>query len=226
MGKYRHIKTKRQARKKVKTAATLNHNKTVNNTYKNCIPTVESPIAAAWDNGKWFKEMREKRMKELGERYSKNGNGHRLNRKQPWYMLTKGKHWFKTSTTEEDGMKKKFIEPVDSEIKTLSKKYVIPKMGIAEKLHKIEQMKITKWEKKHPRPIKEGESDLFEKHFLPEWEAEREKEIERIRDFVVSAYDKNNAGGKVKQPTKKKPSAMLKSLSVTSDAEQPLKAAA
>lgn len=66
----------------------------------------------------------------------------------------------------------------------------IPKWGIAKIMKFVEDEKIAKWEKRHPRPIKEGNSDLFEKQFIPQWEADREKELTRIRDFVVSRYDK------------------------------------
>lgn len=66
----------------------------------------------------------------------------------------------------------------------------IPEWGIAKTMKFVEDEKIAKWEKRHPRPVKEGNSDLFEKQFVPQWEAEREKELERIRDFVVSRYDK------------------------------------
>lgn len=66
----------------------------------------------------------------------------------------------------------------------------IPTWGIAKVMKFVEDEKIAKWEKRHPRPIKEGDNDLFEKQFIPQWEAEREKELERIRDFVVSRYDK------------------------------------
>ena len=64
--------------------------------------------------------------------------------------------------------------------------------GIAWYCEQLVQHKTARWEKKHPRPIKENmnEPDLFEAQYIPKWEAERDAAIERIRNFVVSVYDK------------------------------------
>ena len=64
--------------------------------------------------------------------------------------------------------------------------------GIAWYCEQLVQHKTVRWEKKHPRPIKENinEPDLFEAQYIPKWEAERDAAIERIRNFVVSVYDK------------------------------------
>lgn len=64
--------------------------------------------------------------------------------------------------------------------------------GIAWYCEQLVQHKTARWEKKHPRPIKENvnEPDLFEAQYIPKWEAERNAAIERIRNFVVSVYDK------------------------------------
>ncbi len=64
--------------------------------------------------------------------------------------------------------------------------------GRAWYMEQMVQHKIAKWEKKNPCPIKQndGQQDLFEQEYLVPWKAERELAIERIRDFVVSVYDK------------------------------------
>lgn len=64
--------------------------------------------------------------------------------------------------------------------------------GTAWYCEQLVQHKTARWEKKHPRPIKENmnEPDLFEAQYIPKWEAERDAAIERIRNFVVSVYDK------------------------------------
>lgn len=87
--------------------------------------------------------------------------------------------------------------------------------GIAWYCEQIVQHKTARWEKKHPRPIKENvnEPDLFEAQYIPKWEAERDAAIERIRNFVVSVYDKLPLTGRYKESDNKfteKPVAELK----------------
>lgn len=68
------------------------------------------------------------------------------------------------------------------------------KMGVntAWYQEKLTQHKLAKWERKNPCPIKQdGESqDLFQDEYLIPWKAKREQALERIRDLVVSMYDK------------------------------------
>lgn len=87
--------------------------------------------------------------------------------------------------------------------------------GIAWYCEQLVQHKTARWEKKHPRPIKENvnEPDLFEAQYIPKWEAERDAAIERIRNFVVSVYDKLPLTGRYKESDNKfteKPVAELK----------------
>lgn len=79
------------------------------------------------------------------------------------------------------------------EIYKLHKKYLeYFKMGKADFMERMTKHKLAKWEKKHPRPIKENQNppDMFEEQFVKPWEKERDLALERIRDFVVSVYDK------------------------------------
>ena len=87
--------------------------------------------------------------------------------------------------------------------------------GIAWYWEQLVQHKTARWEKKHPRPIKENmnEPDLFEAQYIPKWKAERDAAIERIRNFVVSVYDKLPLTGRYKESDNKfteKPVAELK----------------
>lgn len=66
-------------------------------------------------------------------------------------------------------------------------------------MEQVVQHKIAKWEKKNPCPIKKDDSpDMFEEEFIVPWKAARDLAIERIRDFVVSAYDKLPLTGRFK----------------------------
>lgn len=54
------------------------------------------------------------------------------------------------------------------------------------------QHKLKRWELTHPKPWKwEGtQQDLFDREYFIPWKDAREKELERIRNFVNSVYDK------------------------------------
>lgn len=66
------------------------------------------------------------------------------------------------------------------------------KHGKAWFMEQVVQHKIAKWEKKNPCPVKPNQNppDMFEEEYVIPWKARREVELERIRDFVVSVYDK------------------------------------
>ena len=61
--------------------------------------------------------------------------------------------------------------------------YTLPKMNKQEYMEKLVQHKLTKWEKKNPKP----QQDLFDK--VEDWEQRKFIAEQRFRDFVVSAYD-------------------------------------
>jgi hypothetical protein len=71
------------------------------------------------------------------------------------------------------------------------------KMNHVEYMEKLTQHKLAKWERKHPKPCKDD--DLFKEEMIPLWEDERRKAEERLRDFVVSIYDKLPLIGRFKQ---------------------------
>ena len=69
-------------------------------------------------------------------------------------------------------------------------------MGKAAKMKAYEDEKMKKWERKHPKPC--PDDDLFKDEMIPAWEAEREQALIRIRDFVVSMFDKLPLTGRYK----------------------------
>ena len=69
-------------------------------------------------------------------------------------------------------------------------------LGEAAKYEAYVQDKLKKWEKKHPKPC--PNDDLFKDEFIPQWEHEREEALIRIRDFVVSMFDKLPLTGRFK----------------------------
>lgn len=80
-----------------------------------------------------------------------------------------------------------------------------------DKMKAYENEKVRKWEKKHPKPC--PEDDLFKDEFIPKWEKEHEEALTRIRDFVVSMFDKLPLTGRYKEGDNKfteKPVAELK----------------
>lgn len=74
--------------------------------------------------------------------------------------------------------------------------------GKAWYMEQVTQHKIAKWERKNPCPVKEDKQqrDLFEHEYLIPWKAKREQALERIRDFVVSVYDKLPLSGRFELP--------------------------
>ena len=86
-------------------------------------------------------------------------------------------------------------------------------LGKAAKMKAYEDEKTKKWERKHPKPC--PDDDLFKDEMIPAWNHEREQAIERIRDFVVSMFDKLPLTGRYKESDNKfteKPVAELKDI--------------
>ena len=72
-------------------------------------------------------------------------------------------------------------------------------------MEQVVQHKIAKWERKNPCPVKEDQNppDIFEQQYVVPWKEEREKALERIRDFVVSMYDKLPLTGRFQESDNK-----------------------
>ena len=143
-------------------------------------------------------ESRKRTVKHIGIPKSSmpsTGEWEQKKHKEPKSMCKKHTKWI---TIKENGVysriKKTFpstFPPIQRVVQTKE-----------EKMEIHERMKLEKWEKRNPRPVPEDgmEKDIFENQFVPEWEARREKEIQRIRDFVVSVYDKVKLNGRFEKP--------------------------
>ena len=83
----------------------------------------------------------------------------------------------------------------------VSEKKMWKNLGKAAKMKAYENEKVKKWERKHPKPCKDD--DLFKDEMIPAWEREREQAIERIRDVVVSMFDKLPLTGRYKESDNK-----------------------
>lgn len=168
-------------------------------------------------NGKWsdefikeYRKIKDARIAYLNSHYSgkyaaydKDGIGipqHGFRkRKQPWYMLTKGKCYnYKERKVGDTTIAKPWR--VESEISYFNDKYTPKKMKFAEKMERYTQEKLKKWEKRNPCPVSndDKEKDIFESQIIPEWKYKRDCALERIRDFVVSVFDKLQLSGRYK----------------------------
>ena len=74
--------------------------------------------------------------------------------------------------------------------------YTIHKMNRVEYMEALVKHKLAKWEHKNPKPA--GDDDLFKEEFVHPWVVARNQAEERIRDFVVSVYDKLLLTGRFK----------------------------
>lgn len=132
-----------------------------------------------------YTKIKNNRIEFLNNNFS--GKKHKK-RKTPWYMLTSGRVYNFEQHSEKFGQCVDFYR-VDSETKKLNKKNTInKKLKRAEFMEAMAQHKLAKWIKKHPAPC--DERDLFKYEFLDPWKEERDKALERFRDFVVATYCK------------------------------------
>lgn len=111
----------------------------------------------------------------------------------------KGEKWikFKDGSSKLVSWKYKSQHKDDTEYQ----KMLWKNLGKAAKMKAYEDEKVKKWERKHPKPC--PDDDLFKDEMIPVWEHEREQAIERIRDFVVSMFDKLPLTGRYKESDSK-----------------------
>lgn len=114
-------------------------------------------------------------------------------KKQPWYMLTKGKCKNYEERTMSWGQCVNNFK-VSSETKIMNERLVVKRMGKAAFMESVAQHKLKKWVRKHPAPC--DENDLFKKEHLDPWKEERDKALERFRNVVVSTYHKLKVYGR------------------------------
>lgn len=111
------------------------------------------------------------------------------------HTRTKGEKWIPSKDTHEYTLHKwdypsEYPNPQDYQ------KKLWKNLGQAAKMELYVQDKLKKWEKKHPKPC--PSDDLFKDEFIPQWEHEKEEALTRIRDFVVSMFDKLPLTGRFK----------------------------
>lgn len=119
--------------------------------------------------------------------------------KQPASLHKRIRGW-KTVYNEETGTYEKTYVDIPSNFP----KHTIKLWKNCTKQEKIDacvKHKLEKWERKNPCPVNTDglEKDLFEIQYLQVWNAEKEAAEKRIRDFVVSMYDKLPLIGRYKK---------------------------
>ena len=153
--------------------------------------------------GEYYKELKAKRQKYLNENYSgKTIKGHKIRRKQPWYMLTRNKCYNYEERKFDWGTKTEAFR-VESEYSKMYKRVEVPKFTKEELVIRLLSAKTDKWEKKNPKPEKEG--NLFYSQQIDPWIAEYEaahdkivkqldieKYTKRMADFILDSRSKHS----------------------------------
>lgn len=115
---------------------------------------------------KYYREIKAKRVAYLNEAYSgKSVKGHKRRRKQPWYMLTKGKCYNYEERKTSYGTRTDSFR-VKSEQKIFHDIYNIPKLTKEELVTRLLSAKMQDWEKKNPKPSKDN---LFYEQEIGPW---------------------------------------------------------
>lgn len=143
-----------------------------------------------------------------------------VNIEVPWGIVkgVKAKEWKnpKDGYPQPKPMMKKHIEKVYNKNTKMTEKIVVKStfpdshawekhlwknLSKQEKIDINVEHKLKKWERKNPCPVNtnDDQKDLFEKQYLPKWQAEKDLAEKRIRDFVVSLYDKLPLVGRYKK---------------------------
>lgn len=153
--------------------------------------------------GEYYKELKVKRQKYLNENYSgKTIKGHKVRRKQPWYMLTRNKCYNYEEKKFDWGTETKAFR-VESEYSKMYKCIEVPKFTKEELIIRLLSAKTNNWEKKNPKPEKDG--NLFYSQQIDPWIAEYEaahdkivkqlgieKYTKRITDFILDSRSKHS----------------------------------
>lgn len=120
-------------------------------------PNGNGPFGKASDD---YKELRAERKK-----YLRNNFRQKKRRKQPWYMLTRGKCYNYEQRKEPYGSRTDYFK-VESEYAQLYKRIIVPKFTREELIIRLLSAKMNDWEKKDPMPSKE---DLFYWEEIKPW---------------------------------------------------------
>ena len=175
-------------RRKVANLAAYSRQHTVNNIHKNKPHFEQKELTKVTFNDGKDVHLVQKAVKWKKEKYP-----------QPKSMMKKYTEWIynkETRMTEKVKVPSTFpTKKFDDYQKSLWKN-----LGKAAKMEAYTKDKLKKWEKKHPKPC--PNDDLFKDEFIPAWEKDREEALTRIRDFVVSMFDKLPLTGRFKMNEK------------------------
>lgn len=130
--------------------------------------------------GKYYREIKAKRVAYLNEAYSgKSVKGHKRRRKQPWYMLTKGKCYNYEERKTSYGTRTDSFR-VKSEQKIFHDMYNIPKLTKEELVTRLLSAKMQDWEKKDPMPPK----DMFYWQEMKPWISRWQHKFNQVTDAL------------------------------------------
>ena len=203
-------RVKQVRRKKVAALAAYSRTHTV----KNCtIPKTDNKIIevecpwnknhkiqtteekAIWNANNWYKKQRDA-VKEIirVNTYSKTNTAGKFKykgKRKPWYMLDSRKTYHYETRKKNFGDHTDFFR-IPSEAAEIYNRTIFRPKGRAWFMEEMVKHKTAKWEKKNPCPVKKDNNppDIFEQEYVAPWKEKRDLAIERIRDFVVSIYDK------------------------------------
>lgn len=137
------------------------------------------------DANKWYKEQRDAAKNNPDGKYKYKG------KRKPWYYLDTRKTYRYETRHKSWGDHTGFFK-VPSEASEMYNRTIFRPKGRAWFMEQIVKHKTAKWEEKNPCPVKKDQNppDIFEQEYLVPWKAKRDLAIERIRDFVISVYDK------------------------------------
>lgn len=172
---------------------------------RNCTIPSKKDVFVNWKDEELYKRTYNIKESENGEKvkeeiltlYNPNYSWKNPKEGYPQYkpMMKKHVEWIynkETHMTEKVHVASTFPTKKYEEIQ----KKLWKNLGKAAKMEFYTKDKLKKWEKKHPKPC--PSDDLFKDEFIPAWEKDREEALIRIRDFVVSMFDKLPLTGRFK----------------------------
>lgn len=116
--------------------------------------------------GDYYKELKAKRVEYLKNNYSgKIIKGHRIRRKQPWYILTHGK-CYNYEEREFSWGKHTAAFKIKSERQIFHERTIVPKFTKEELIIRLLSTRLKDWETKNPKPSKD---DLFYWQEIKPW---------------------------------------------------------
>lgn len=152
-----------------------------------CIPKTVAKTEFGKE-GDYYKELKAKRVAYLKSNYSgKIIKGHRIRRKQPWYMLTKGKCYNYEERKTSYGAATMCFK-VKSESQKLYERTLIPRFTREELIIRLLSAKLKDWENKNERPIPENDPQqhMFKEYSMKLWETAKEEAEKKIKAFIAN----------------------------------------